>query len=50
MSLARRQGELETLVDLLFEVVPHVPSSRQHDVRAMARLLQLALPSLLHFA
>lgn len=50
MPVSRRQEELETLVCLLFEVVPAAPTSLQHDLRGIARLLQLALPSLLHFA
>jgi transposase-like protein len=50
MPVSRRQVELETLVHLLFEVVPQAPTSVQHDLQGLARLLQLALPSLLHFA
>jgi transposase-like protein len=50
MSVSRRQEELETLIHLVFEVAPQAPPSVQHDVQGIARLLQLALPSLLPFA
>src|SRR5260370_6742463 len=50
MSVSRREAELHTLVSLLFEVQHQAPASLQHDLSAMARLVELALPSLLHFA
>lgn len=50
MSVQHRQQELETLVSLLKELQPHIPSSLQQDVAAMARVVELALPSLLRFA
>ena len=49
LSAADRQGELETLVDLLFEVSNHAPVSVQQDLSAMARQVQLAIPALMLF-
>jgi transposase-like protein len=50
MTPSRREAELQTLVSLLFEVQQQAPASLQHDLGVMARLVELALPSLLHFA
>lgn len=50
LSVSRREAELHTLVSLLFEVQQQAPASLQQDLCAMARLVELALPSLLHFA
>lgn len=50
MSAHVRTQELQTLVGLLREVQDDAPASVQHDVLAMARLVELALPSLLLFA
>jgi hypothetical protein len=44
-----RQAELETLVSLLFELEERVPTSLKSDLHLIARHMQLALPSLLHF-
>ena len=49
MTPSRRQAELETLVTLLVEVQQQAPASLQHDLLGVARLVELALPSLLHF-
>lgn len=50
MSVVTRQQELETVVSLLGELQEQVPASLQHDLSAMSRVVELALPSLLHFA
>jgi hypothetical protein len=49
MTSSRRKAELQTLVTLLFEVQQQAPANLQHDLSAMARLLELALPCLLSF-
>ncbi|GAC1407322.1 MAG: hypothetical protein NVSMB49_27220 [Ktedonobacteraceae bacterium] len=50
MSALGRKRAQETVVSLLVEVQQQSPSSLQHDLAAMARMVELALPSLLHFA
>lgn len=50
MPPSRREAELQTLVSLLFDVEQQAPANLQHDLGAMARLVELAWPSLLHFA
>ncbi len=49
LSATARQGELETLVSLLFDLEEQAPTSLKADLHLIARQLQLALPSLLHF-
>lgn len=50
MTVSRRTAELQTLVTLLVEVAQQAPARVQRDLAAIARLVELALPSLLHFA
>jgi hypothetical protein len=50
MSVSALQQEPETVVTLLAEVSHHVPASLQHDFSTMTRVVELALPFLLHFA
>ncbi len=49
LSAPGRQAELETLVSLLFDLEEQVPTSLKSDLHLIARQMQLALPSLLHF-
>lgn len=49
LSAADRQAELETLISLLFELQEQVPASLKSELHRIARQMQLALPSLLHF-
>ena len=50
LSAHDRQQEVETVVSLLAEVQQQAPVSVQHDLGAMARVIELALPALLRFA
>jgi hypothetical protein len=50
LPLGGRQQELQTLIHLLAELATHAPASLQADIGGLARLLDLALPSLLRFA
>ena len=49
MTSSRRKAELQTLVTLFFEVQQQAPANLQHDLSAMGRLVELALPCLLSF-
>jgi transposase-like protein len=49
LSAPDRQAELETLVSLLFDLQEQVPTNLKSDLHLIARQVQLALPSLLHF-
>lgn len=50
LSARDRQQELESVVSLLAEARQQAPLSVQHDLGAMARVIELALPALLRFA
>ena len=50
LSALGRKQELETVVSLLGEVQLQAPVSVQHDLGAIARVIELALPALLRFA
>ena len=45
-----RRGEVETLLDLLEEVVQSAPAPMQKEVQRVSKQIRLALPALLHFA
>ncbi len=49
LSAPGRHAELETLAALLFELKEQAPIALKHDLHLVARQIQLALPSLLHF-
>jgi hypothetical protein len=45
-----RRGEVETVLELLEEVVQSAPASVQKEVQRVSKQVRLALPALLHFA
>ena len=45
-----RRGEVETVLDLLEEVVQSAPATVQKEVQRVSKQVRLALPALLHFA
>jgi hypothetical protein len=45
-----RRGEVETVLDLLEEVVQAAPASVQKEVQRVSKQVRLALPALLYFA
>ena len=45
-----RRGEVETVLDLLEEVVQSAPAFVQKEVQRVSKQVRLALPALLHFA
>jgi hypothetical protein len=45
-----RRGEVETVLDLLEEVVQSAPASVQKEVQRVSKQVRLALPALLYFA
>ncbi|GAC1650272.1 MAG: hypothetical protein NVS4B9_41230 [Ktedonobacteraceae bacterium] len=50
MMASHREQELETVVSLLKVVQQQAPTSLQHDLAAMTRVVELGLPALLRFA
>jgi hypothetical protein len=45
-----RRGEVETLLDLLEEVLQSAPVAVQKEIQRVSKQVRLALPALLHFA
>jgi hypothetical protein len=45
-----RRGEVQTVLDLLEEVVQAAPATVQKEVQRVSKQVRLALPALLHFA
>ena len=50
LSAQTRRGEVETVLDLLEEVVQSAPASVQKEVQRVSKQVRSALPALLHFA
>src|SRR5260370_2579412 len=50
LSSASRRGEVETVLDLLEEVVQSAPAAVRKEVQRVSKQVRLALPALLSFA
>jgi hypothetical protein len=50
LSAASRRGEVETVLDLLEEVVQSAPAAVRKEVQRVSQQVRLALPALLYFA
>lgn len=50
LSAASRRGEVETVLDLLEELVPFTPAPLRQEVQKVSKQVRLALPALLYFA
>jgi len=50
LDSASRQGEVETVLDLLEEVGQSAPAALRKEVQRVSKQVRLALPALLHFA
>jgi hypothetical protein len=50
LNAAARRGEVETVLDLLEELVQAAPLAVRHDVQKVSKQVRLALPALLYFA
>lgn len=50
LSSASRRGEVETVLDLLEEVVQSAPAAVRKEVQRVSKQVRLALPALLYFA
>jgi hypothetical protein len=50
LSAASRRGEVETVLDLLEEVVQYAPAGVRKEVQRVSKQVRLALPALLYFA
>src|SRR5947209_5665858 len=50
LGSASRQGEVETVLDLLEEVGQSAPAAMRKEVQRVSKQVRLALPALLHFA
>src|SRR2546421_253639 len=50
LSAASRRGEVETVLDLLEEVVQYAPAAVRKEVQRVCKQVRLALPALLYFA
>jgi transposase len=50
LSAATRRGEVETVLDLLEELVQDAPAAVRQDVQKVSKQVRLALPALLYFA
>jgi hypothetical protein len=50
LNAAARRGEVETVLDLLEELVQAAPLAVRHEVQKVSKQVRLALPALLYFA
>jgi hypothetical protein len=50
LSVASRRGEMETVLDLLEELVQSTPAAVRKEVQKVSKQVRLALPALLYFA
>jgi len=50
LNAAARRGEVETVLDLLAELVQDAPAAVRQDVQKVSKQVRLALPALLYFA
>jgi hypothetical protein len=50
LSYQDRREEVETVLDLLEEVVQTAPTTAQQEIQRVSKQVRLALPALLHFA
>jgi len=50
LCAAERQGEVETILDLLEDLVQDAPAALRHEVQKVSKQVRLALPALLYFA
>ena len=50
LCAAERQGEVETILDLLEDLVQDAPTALRHEVQKVSKQVRLGLPALLYFA